>query len=247
MSAVQSTRPVSRLDHLVVVADTLSVGVAWCEAVLGVLPGPGGQHASMGTHNRLLRIGAPAWPQAYLEIIAIDLDAAPPAAGRARWFGMDDPTLRAAVRRQPQLVHFVAQTSDLEAACAALARQGQDVGRPVDASRRAPQGELRWRITLRDDGVPQLGGALPALIDCQADGEPPNADGRDHFARRLLAQKAAAMTANGALYFNDKLGEVARRGPQTSGRLLGIDVPGRAHAAPLLIMRQRRIGGDRRR
>jgi hypothetical protein len=31
-----------QLDHLVVAARTLDEGVAWCEATLGVTPGPGG-------------------------------------------------------------------------------------------------------------------------------------------------------------------------------------------------------------
>lgn len=158
----------SRLDHLVVVADTLAQGVAWCEATLGVTPGPGGRHALMGTHNRLLRIAGPRWPQAYLEIIAIDPAAdALPADGRARWFGMDQPALRAAVRLSPLLVHLVVQTDDIARACAALAALGEQVGTPVAASRATPQGELRWQISLRDDGCPQHGGALPALIQWQ--------------------------------------------------------------------------------
>lgn len=158
----------SRLDHLVVVADTLAQGVAWCEATLGVTPGPGGRHALMGTHNRLLRIAGPQWPQAYLEIIAIDPSATqPPAEGRARWFGMDQPALRAAVRSSPRLVHLVVQTDDIVRAVAALDALGEDVGAPVAASRATPQGELRWQISLRDDGCPQHGGALPALIQWQ--------------------------------------------------------------------------------
>ena len=58
MSALPDTTP--RLDHLVVLADTLSEGVSWCEATLGVTPGPGGEHPLFGTHNRLLSIAAPA-------------------------------------------------------------------------------------------------------------------------------------------------------------------------------------------
>ena len=46
----------SRIDHLVVAASSLDQGVAWCEATLGVTPGPGGEHPLMGTHNRLLRV-----------------------------------------------------------------------------------------------------------------------------------------------------------------------------------------------
>ena len=84
---------VAHVDHLVVMAASLAEGVAWCEATLGVTPGPGGEHPLMGTHNRLLRIASPAFPQAYLELIAIDPDA--PALGRVRWFGLDDPALQA--------------------------------------------------------------------------------------------------------------------------------------------------------
>ncbi|MFN6996241.1 MAG: VOC family protein, partial [Aquincola tertiaricarbonis] len=60
------------LDHLVVGARSLEEGAAWCEATFGIVPGPGGQHPLMGTHNRLLRLqGGDAFAQAYLEIIAI--------------------------------------------------------------------------------------------------------------------------------------------------------------------------------
>jgi Glyoxalase-like domain len=158
----------SRVDHVVIVADSLAQGVAWCEAVLGVVPGPGGRHPLMGTHNRLLPIGTPEWPDAYLELIAIDPDAeAPPADGRARWFGMDEPALRARVARGPCLAHVVARTPDIAAACAALGALGEDVGEPVAASRATPQGELRWQISVRRDGRPAHAGALPALIEWQ--------------------------------------------------------------------------------
>ena len=68
------------VDHLIVAAPSLDAGVAWCERTLGVTPGPGGQHPQMGTHNRLLKIASDAYPQAYLEIIAID-PAAPHPGG----------------------------------------------------------------------------------------------------------------------------------------------------------------------
>ncbi|WP_295646851.1 VOC family protein, partial [uncultured Methylibium sp.] len=94
---------------------------------------------------------------------AIDPDAPPP--GRARWFGLDDPAVRAALRRSPRLLHAVASPADIDAACAALRAIGQDAGEPTAARRMTPQGELRWRITLRADGMPQLDGALPTLIE----------------------------------------------------------------------------------
>jgi hypothetical protein len=152
----------TQVDHLVVVADTLAQGAQWCEATLGVAPGPGGKHALMGTHNRLLHIASPTYPHAYLEIIAIDPDA--PSPSHARWFGMDDPALQAAVKREPRLVHFVAHTSDVTLACASLAKLHHDVGQPVKASRDTPSGTLSWQITVRSDGVPQAQGAMPTLI-----------------------------------------------------------------------------------
>jgi Glyoxalase-like domain len=152
----------TQVDHLVVVADTLAQGARWCEATLGVAPNPGGKHALMGTHNRLLHIASLTYPHTYLEIIAIDTDA--PSPTHARWFGMDDPALQAAVKREPQLVHFVARTNDVAQACAALAQQKLDVGMAKQASRETPNGTLSWQITVRSDGVPQADGALPTLI-----------------------------------------------------------------------------------
>lgn len=150
------------LDHLVVAAATLDEGVAWCEATLGVTPGPGGRHPHMGTHNRLLPLGGAAFPQAYFEVIAVDPEAPPP--GRARWFGLDTPELQAALARGPQLIHWVARSEPFEATLDALAQQGHDPGTPLPAHRDTPQGRLAWRTTVRDDGRPRAGGALPTLI-----------------------------------------------------------------------------------
>jgi hypothetical protein len=144
------------LDHLVVGARTLEGGVRWCEATLGVTPGPGGRHPLMGTHNRLARLSH----DAFLEIIAVDPDA--PAPSRARWFGLDDA---AALIDGPRLLHWVARSDALEATLAALRAAGVEAGRAVAASRDTPQGRLEWRIAVRDDGALLAGGALPTLID----------------------------------------------------------------------------------
>lgn len=151
------------VDHLVVAAASLAQGAAWCEAVLGVAPEAGGRHALMGTHNRLLAIGSQRFPQAYLEIIAIDPDAAPP--GRPRWFDLDDPVLQARVAQGPVLVHWVARCADLAAEVDVLAEAGIDAGRALAAERDTPRGPLRWRIAVRDDGRRLADGALPTLIE----------------------------------------------------------------------------------
>ena len=153
----------SRIDHLVVAADTLAQGVAWCEATFGVTPGPGGEHGFMGTHNRLLRIATPAYPRAYLEIIAVNPDAPPP--GRPRWFDLDDEALRAAIRIQPRLVHFVASTPNGSAAIRALAALGIDRGSMLQAARKTADGWLRWHISVRADGQRLYQGTLPTLIE----------------------------------------------------------------------------------
>lgn len=147
------------LDHLVIAARTLDEGVRWCEATLGVAPGPGGRHALMGTHNRLLRLSSEHFPASYLEIIAIDPEAPPP--GRARWFDLDRLDLDAG----PRLVHAVARVESLDAALAALAAAGIDAGRAIAASRDTPQGRLQWRIAVRDDGARPAAGSLPTLIE----------------------------------------------------------------------------------
>lgn len=153
---------VRRVDHVVVAAATLAEGAAWCEATLGVAPGPGGAHPLFGTHNRLLKIATAAHPQAYLEIIAID--PAAPAPARPRWFGLDDAALRSALRSGPRLLHVVVATSDLDADRSALAALGWDAGEPLRASRDTAAGRLEWELLVRADGRLLAGGALPTLI-----------------------------------------------------------------------------------
>lgn len=154
------------IDHLVIAADTLAQGAAWCESLLGVAPGPGGRHALMGTHNLLLAIASDEFPQAYLEVIAVDPDA--PAPGRPRWFGLDRPSLQAALRQSPRLLHLVLRTTDLPAQRAGLAALGLDPGAPLALRREAPPGApLAWRMLVRDDGDIACSGALPTLIEWQ--------------------------------------------------------------------------------
>ena len=168
MSALPDTTP--RLDHLVVLADTLSEGVSWCEATLGVTPGPGGEHPLFGTHNRLLSIAAPGFALAYIEIIAINKEAvsahAASAIGTKRWFDMDDEVLRGAVRLHgPRLIHWVARVPDVASACTALAARGIDRGDVLAASRPTATGLLEWKIAVRPDGRRLMDGCLPTLIE----------------------------------------------------------------------------------
>jgi hypothetical protein len=169
----------TRVDHLVIAADSLEQGVAWCERTLGVQPVGGGKHPLMGTHNRLLAIGSERFPDCYLEFIAIDPAADAPA--RPRWFGLDDPALRDAVRERPRLVHAVARTRMIEMVRWGLINCGLNPGEPLAAQRDTPHGLLKWRITVRDDGRTECHGALPTLIEWQ--GPHPS----EHLPQSLVA------------------------------------------------------------
>lgn len=150
------------IDHLVVAAADLDSGTAWLECRLGVPLAPGGKHAAMGTHNRLLKLG----PQLYLELIAID--PAAPAPMRPRWFGLDDPALRARIAERPRLLHWVARCEAVEAAAAA---SPEPLGDILELSR----GEFAWRITVRADGRAPGDGVIPSLIEWTSPAHP--ADG----------------------------------------------------------------------
>lgn len=161
LGTVRSVSP--RIDHLVIAADSLEQGEAWCAGVFGVEPSGGGRHALMGTHNRLMSISSEHFPDCYLELIAIDPAAAPP--GRPRWFGLDDPVLREALRERPRLVHAVARTRAIESDRRGLVGVGLDPGEPLALERETPYGMLRWLVTVREDGRTESSGALPSLIE----------------------------------------------------------------------------------
>jgi hypothetical protein len=73
-------------------AASLAEGVAWCEATLGVTPGPGGEHPLMGTHNRLLNMpAARPFPRAYLRDHCYQPSSYQRPRALGRWFDMDDP------------------------------------------------------------------------------------------------------------------------------------------------------------
>lgn len=202
----------AQLDHLVVLADSLEQGATWCQRVLGLTPEPGGRHALFGTHNSLLSLACPDFPQAYLEIIAIAPGHAP-QDGRTRWFDMDRPELHAQVRTHgPQLIHWVARCTDVQASAQALADQGIARGPVLQASRATPDGLLQWGITVRDDGQRLFDGCLPTLIQW----------GSVHPADRL-PQRGLALRA---LHLQHPEAAALRPALQAAGLTLG-DAPER--------------------
>ncbi|MEI6550872.1 MAG: VOC family protein [Betaproteobacteria bacterium] len=187
----------SQIDHLVVAAHSLQQGVEWCEATLGITPAAGGEHEKYGTHNRLFKIATPAFPVAYLEIIAINPDAViekkPPPT---RWFDLDNSQLQAELLKSPRLIHFVANTSNIQDARHAWKAQGIDRGPVIHASRKTPKGLLQWQITVRLDGDRLFDGTLPTLIQW---GKPEAADPmhlhpRNHLPRSGVSLKSLSVS-----------------------------------------------------
>jgi hypothetical protein len=133
-----------RFDHLAVSCTTLDDGVAAVEAALGIPLAPGGQHAHMATHNRLLNLG-----DLYLEVIAPDPSL--PAPTWPRWFDLD------AFTGPPRLTNWVTACDDL---AAELALSPPGTGVPTQLAR----GDFRWDMAIPADGRLPHDGAFPALI-----------------------------------------------------------------------------------
>ena len=187
----------STIDHLVIVAADLAQGVAWCEATLGITPGPGGEHKLFGTHNHLFKIATPTHPMAYCEIIAINPTAKREATSSPkRWFDMDDAALQAAVAIEPRLVHFVVNTPDIQTARAALEVCGIDRGPARPANRRTNKGLLQWQITVREDGQRLFNGMLPTLIQWgqPGDAEPMRLHPRNSLPRSRVTLQGIEAT-----------------------------------------------------
>ncbi|HTT11445.1 MAG TPA: VOC family protein [Burkholderiaceae bacterium] len=146
------------LDHLVIGCKDLDQGSAWLAGLLGVEAQAGGKHPLMGTHNRLVRLGAGS----FLELIAIDPEAPPPA--RPRWFGLDAPALQARLADAPVLLTWVVRTDRIVEAVTRVPELGQVLA--------VSRGTLTWRITVPEDGSLQFGGLLPTVIQWDGDLHP---------------------------------------------------------------------------
>ena len=147
-----------QLDHIAIIAPSLKDGIVWVRECLGVSPQIGGQHAVMGTHNMLLRLG----DDCFLEVITIDPNATKPA--HPRWFDLDATErlqdhwhdgrrLRAMVARTAILAETVGQSPEL-------------LGQPM----RLTRGDLAWDFAVRADGRLPMDGAVPHLMDWGARG-----------------------------------------------------------------------------
>jgi len=149
-------------DHLVLATHDLAQGAAWLEDHLGVRLTPGGAHATMGTHNRLLRLG----PSLYLELIAIDPQATAPL--RPCWFELDTPRMQARISERPRLIHWVARCSDIALESAACPE-------PLGEITPMRRGDFEWLITVPADGHLPGDGLVPTLIEWRVPRHPADA------------------------------------------------------------------------
>jgi len=149
----------TKLDHIVIGAASLEQGVAFVRERFGVDIPKGGEHPLMATHNHLMQLGN----EAFVEIIAINPDGDHPA--RPRWFGMDDPAIRASLQHQPRLLTWVVNTDKL---VELQAQVSFDLGVVTPLSR----GDLNWLFAVPDDGRLLASGMLPHVMQWQTDAHP---------------------------------------------------------------------------
>ncbi len=145
----------THIDHIVVTAPSLAAGVAYVQDVLGVPLQAGGEHARMGTHNCLLKLGK----SMYLEVLSIN--PAAPEPGRPRWFRLDEEALNTT----PHLVTWVARTNDIRLASAAA----PDLFGNIEAMSR---GQWKWFITIPGNGSLPFDGIAPMLIEWNSETHP---------------------------------------------------------------------------
>lgn len=154
------------LDHLVVAANNLDEGRAWCQAVLGLEASAGGRHDGLATHNVLVNL-ATTDRKRYLEIIAIDPDAG--ASNFPRWFGLDTTEVQSHIAHGPRLVAWVARCAGSDDA---IERLAQTPGYAAQIVRQASRANFRWRFSFTPDGQRINGGVLPHLIQREGAAHP---------------------------------------------------------------------------
>ena len=144
-------------DHIAIGTSNLNDGVKWAEGKLHSKIPYGGKHDQMGTHNHVLSSGN----NTYLEILSKDLSA--PPNKRNTWFGMDDPKVELALYKSPKIIGWVCRTKNINRTLALLENLGidTDFGKPIEMSR----GKLKWKFSLRSDGLVPLWGSAPILIE----------------------------------------------------------------------------------
>ena len=147
------------LDHLILGASDLAVGIEFVEQRTGVRAAFGGVHPGRGTHNAVLSLG----PRHYLEILAPD-----PKQQTLAWF-RSLPQLA-----EPRLVGWMIHPGNVTALAERLRQSGIACEGPIESSRLRPDGRtLRWKLLRLTENRHSL---LPILIEWSADSPHPTED-----------------------------------------------------------------------
>ena len=146
----------STIDHIVIGAADLENATKRVENLIKANFSSGGKHPLMATHNRLIKLQN----SIYMEIISIDPSASMPqlSTQKKRWFSLDSQSTKRRLSLAPQPLCWVAAVDNIEQA---VSNCGYNPGRIIEVTR----DELRWRLTVPENGKLSFDGVLPILIE----------------------------------------------------------------------------------
>ena len=144
------------IDHLVIGAAELDKATKQIQSFIKAEFLAGGKHPLMATHNRLIKLQK----SLYLEIIAADPSASLPrnAKIKNRWFSLDAGTTQKRLSQAPQPLCWVVAVNDIEQTAMHC---GYNPGKVIEMTR----GDLKWKITVSENGDLPESGVLPILIE----------------------------------------------------------------------------------
>ena len=143
------------IDHLVFGCDHLQKGTSYLEQTLGVGFSGGGKHTLMATHNKLLKLQ----DSIYFEAIAIDHEAVQKHGDidRKRWFSLDNEHTKQRLVQSPRPLTWVVAVDDIHDVAS---KCGYDAGKITTMTR----DDLKWMLTIAEDGALVENGLLPGFI-----------------------------------------------------------------------------------
>ena len=144
------------IDHLVIGAAELDKATKQIQDFIKAKFLAGGKHPLMATHNRLIKLQN----SLYMEIIAADPNAslARNPKRKNRWFSLDSSATQKRLSRAPQPLCWVVAVNNIEQTSMHC---GYNPGNVIEMTR----GDLKWKITVSENGELPESGVLPILIE----------------------------------------------------------------------------------
>ena len=144
------------IDHLVIGAAELDKATKQIQSFIKAEFLAGGKHPLMATHNRLIKLQK----SIYMEIIAADPSASLPRSPirKNRWFSLDSRATQRILSHAPQPLCWVVAVSNIEQTSMHC---GYNPGNVIEMTR----GNLKWKITVSENGDLPESGVLPILIE----------------------------------------------------------------------------------